>query len=184
MTIEDSKPKSNILLKIVYGYSKVLKGIVRYINLVGVIIIFLVALVTIADVVGRYLGHPVKGAYDIVQMGLVTIVFFGAAYCILVKGHIVFSLVVDRFPKKFQLILDIVARVIEIIVWAILGCEGYKFALKSNAASSILAVDLTFNHMMIPFAAIFCILILINCIIEDIVRPPKEQLEHNRRVES
>jgi TRAP-type C4-dicarboxylate transport system permease small subunit len=86
-----------------------LKSVFEKIFLAGCVILFVMMMVTVADVVGRYLRHPILGADELVGLLMVCLAATALAYCHIHKGHIRLQLLTERLPVKTQIALDIVA---------------------------------------------------------------------------
>ena len=69
--------------------ARVLQAIARGIAAVGGIVILAMMLVAVLDVALRYLFNaPLSSAYEILQLGMVLVVYCGLAWCGLTGGHI------------------------------------------------------------------------------------------------
>ena len=56
-----------------------------------------------ADVIGRYFFHrPIVGTFEITEILLAGIVFFGLAYTQRIKGHATVSLVYSHLPPRWK----------------------------------------------------------------------------------
>lgn len=72
----------------------VIRGVRRAQMMLAVIAASIIVVSTVADVVLRYgFGHPIHGAYDIVECLLVVFVFNGLSLVFLDRAHIVIDLV-------------------------------------------------------------------------------------------
>ena len=158
-------------MKIIQIYGQVTTAIAKYTNSVGITVLLAIALLTTADVICRYIKHPIPGAFEIVEAGLVTAIFFGIAYTGLVRGHISIKLLSQRLPARAQVILDIFNRSVMIVIWGVVAWQGYKFAIRTNMViSDVLEINLTPVKMLIPFGSFLFILVLIHLVIEDILQ--------------
>lgn len=87
----------------------------------------LVALGTIAvDVVGRFFGHPLYGARDIVQMAGVFVVFGGMAYAHQQGAHITVDLLESRFSPAMNRILLIAGNLAGAVVFGLIAWQLWK----------------------------------------------------------
>ena len=64
----------------------------------GVMLSFMMVL-TVADVVLRYLGRPIPGTYELVGLSGAVVIGFAIPYTSLVRGHIFVEFLIDRFEK-------------------------------------------------------------------------------------
>ncbi len=150
-------------MKVIQTYDRIVSTIVKYVNALGISVLFLLIFVTTADVVGRYLRHPIPGAFELVEMGLATAVFFGVAYTTLQRGHISIEWFVERLSPKKRLVIDAINSLLMAICWAFVGWQGYRYAMRTRMViSDVLEINLTFNKMMVPLGAFLVILILVS----------------------
>ncbi len=86
-----------------------LKTVIDRIFIAGCVVLFVMMMATVADVVGRYLRHPILGVDELVGLLMVCLASTALAYCHIHKGHIRLQLLTERLPPKAQIALDIVA---------------------------------------------------------------------------
>ena len=95
------------LSKTAYGINKAIGAISGWINNIGKVILAAMMFLTFADVFLRYVfNRPITGSYELTEYMMVIVIGFGIAYCAVVKGHITIDIVVSRFPKRAQAIVD------------------------------------------------------------------------------
>ena len=83
----------------------------------GSYVLFFMMLLTTCDVVGRYiLKLPIKGAYEITEAMMVTLVFLFLAYTQANKGHVSVDLALERMPPKIQFVIKLITQFISIIM--------------------------------------------------------------------
>ena len=96
---------------------------------VGGLAVASLILVTVADVVGRQIGWPVKGAYDLVRvLGAI------AMACALpltkaVKGHIAIEYFFQKMGARGRAAMDTVMR---LVLLALFGLLAWQFALQGQ----------------------------------------------------
>ena len=117
----------------------VLQKICSVLNVIsGVILSFLVVL-TVLNVAGRFIKHPITGNYEIVEYGFAVVVGFAIAYTAIQDRHIYVELLFDRYPQKVKTVLGIISDVIftclfTLITWRLCvdGVEAYIISEKSS----------------------------------------------------
>ncbi len=61
------------------------------------------ALLTVADVLGRYLlNRPLPGALELSEFAMALVVFFGLGSTALIGGQVVVDIAVERFPPRLR----------------------------------------------------------------------------------
>jgi TRAP-type transport system small permease protein len=79
------------------------------INILGIAVLILLTCMTVTDVVGRYFFKaPILGATEVTQYMMVAIVYLCIGWCAVQGKMIVVDLLLSRFPKRVQAILNCV----------------------------------------------------------------------------
>ena len=97
----------------------------KWINIVGAALIFSISGLVFVDVILRAFGHPIKGVNELVEVLMITAVFFGVAYAYNEKAHIGMDLITSKLTPKARLIMDFITNLLGfalfvIIVWRVL----------------------------------------------------------------
>ena len=88
----------------------------------GGYILFCMMLLTVCDVIGRYVfNSPITGAYEVTETMMVTAVFFFIAYTQTQKGHIAVDLVVIMLPRKIRVAIDIITHLMSLCILFLLA---------------------------------------------------------------
>jgi TRAP-type C4-dicarboxylate transport system permease small subunit len=132
-------------------------------RIAGIILIFLV-LTLVGDTVGRFIGYPILGSFELVQYGFALIVCFSIAYTDVEGGHIVIDLFFDRFPKTVKVIFTKISEILCIIIsiliiWRLIS-DGLN-SMSLSERSSTLQVPIFFFVLAIAFGFIILALVLI-----------------------
>ena len=116
---------------------RVLEKIARWLALAGGVLLTLLALMTVASILGRafiFAGlSPIKGDYELVEMGCAIAVFSFLPWCQMKGGHVTVDIVVDAAPsgvKAFFTLLGNIAlaAAASVIAWRLWLGVGEKFA--------------------------------------------------------
>lgn len=87
----------------------------RWLALAGGVVLAALALMTVVSILGRafiFIGlSPVKGDYELVQMGCAVAVFSFLPWCHLNRGHVTVDVLVERFPARAQAALTLLGDV-------------------------------------------------------------------------
>jgi len=81
-------------------------------------IVVLMALV-VTNIVLRFAWRPLLGTYEFVSFLSAVVISFALAYCVVQRGHIAVTLVVDRLPPRGQAIVDVIVNIISIIFFGL-----------------------------------------------------------------
>lgn len=108
-------------------YLKVLRGL----TLASGIAIIIMMLYITADVTGRYLFlSPMPASFEISQMILIFVVFWALAYVQARGEHLRLEFFIRLFPPRGQAILNILALLIGIFVFAIITWQAADWGVK------------------------------------------------------
>jgi TRAP-type C4-dicarboxylate transport system permease small subunit len=108
------------LLPIVLGINRVLDVIA------GVVLTFAMCL-TVTDVIGRTVGYPVLGAYDIVGLSGIIIIGFAVPSTSWTRsGHVYMEFVLDMLPKRGKNVLNIFTRLLCMVFFFFIGFNLFK----------------------------------------------------------
>ena len=152
----------------IYGF---IKKICTWINMVGIVIIFIIMFMLVADIVMRnFLNSFILGTYEITEMAMIAIIFCGLAYTQVNKGHVRVEMFVGFLPKKAQYVLDTVIMLASTalcgtIAWSAFG--RVKQDIAKNVATSVLKLPYyPFSFLMTVGLTIFTVLLLFETISE------------------
>jgi TRAP-type C4-dicarboxylate transport system permease small subunit len=99
-------------------------------SIVAGFILLVMIVVTMADVVLRYLGRPIVGAYEIVAFLGVAVIGFALPRASALKTHVYVDLVIDKLPVKTQKIMKIITRLLVFLMF--LGAAWYFVTMGIN----------------------------------------------------
>ncbi|MDW7650535.1 MAG: TRAP transporter small permease [Bacillota bacterium] len=90
-----------------------------------------IMLIIVANVISRRLfGSPVPGTVELVEMSGAILLALAVAYTAQVKGHIMVSVLVERFSPRTQGLIDIVISSVSLFFTYILARETFVFAAR------------------------------------------------------
>jgi len=89
------------------------------------IVLLLLALLTTADVVGRYFFNaPIIGVFDLTHFSVLIMVFLGLGYCGFRGGHVAIELLYDRLNRRTARILDRLINLIGCILFVVIAWQS------------------------------------------------------------
>lgn len=141
-----------------------LDRLVRALALLAGAVLVLMVLLTVADVVMRYVfSAPIFGAQDLAELGLLVVVFLGMAHCGRSGGHIAIDIVSERLPRRVRqpvaaAMAAIGAAALLLLAWrsVIAGQRAADFGVGSN----LLGIPLAPFHGVIAFGAALYAMVL------------------------
>lgn len=127
----------------------VLERIARGLAYTGGLVLVAIAVVTVLSITGRALISvglgPIKGDFEMVEIGCAIAVFFFLPWCQLRRGHVTVDILVDRMPRRahaaFGLIGDVCVLIAAVLIaWRLYLGFGEKFPFGSDALRATLAM--------------------------------------------
>ncbi len=142
--------------------SRAMFQITRAMAFFGGIVLAAMMFLTAADVILRYIFNaPITSAYELTELMMAIVVFFGMAYVSMRKEHIRIDFVINKFPLKGQALLDSITTFIGtctlfVITWRLVS---YSFALKAGGdVTTILRVPIyPFIWLVSISMAVYCV---------------------------
>lgn len=127
----------------------VLETVARGLAYVGGLVLVAIAIITVLSITGRALISvglgPIKGDFEMVEIGCAIAVFFFLPWCQLKRGHVTVDILVDRMPRRahagFGLIGDLCVLLASVIIaWRLYLGFGEKFPFGSDALRATLSM--------------------------------------------
>jgi len=128
----------------------------------------LMMFLTCLDVVLRYFGYPVKGAYDVVALSGAFVIALPIAYTQMQKGHIGIDFIISRFKKGPRRVIDSINCLLNVGVYAVLAWQctvyGKKLFSVGRVSESIQIPLFPFPYVVAVGCGLMGIILLIEFI--------------------
>ena len=136
----------------------------RWISGAGAVFLIPLMLITAADVVSRDLfNHPIAGVVELSGYFLAVLILLGLAYAQQVKAHVTVSIITSRLPLPVQLVLNIIATLIGLLIFLILVWQGLVVGMEERTVSDLLRVPQSPFRLLVAIAAfLVCLELLID----------------------
>jgi TRAP-type C4-dicarboxylate transport system permease small subunit len=125
LPIRATGPEESVLIRLdryVALLTRVLFGLAG-VGLVGMLLLI------VADIIGiKILSRPVPGGIEIVSFLAVVAIGGAVAYTQVVHGHVAVDFVVEKFPRRARLAIDLVMIFLSICLLALLSYYSFKYA--------------------------------------------------------
>ena len=94
--------------------------------IVASVILAAMMFLTVADVIGRYFfNSPIKGTWELVGLLLVGAGTWGLAYCQYKKGHIRVDILLVRFPRRVQSLINFISYLVGSIGFGLISWRAF-----------------------------------------------------------
>ena len=140
------------LEKFVKAIWKVAHPISSLLNYGGAGFLFILMLLVMAHVIGRYiLALPIPGSVELIEFLMVLVVFLGFAECAVQRGNVSVDLLVDQLPRKAQAVIDSLTCLLSIGIVSLITWQS-AIQVKSLWQSGLVSGALHIPHY--PFAIV------------------------------
>jgi TRAP-type C4-dicarboxylate transport system permease small subunit len=126
---------------------------------IGASMLALMMFLTAVDVCMRYVfKRPIAGAFELVGYMMAILVPFSIAYCAQEKGHVAVDLIMERFPKKIQVYVNILTTFVALIFVVTIAWQNvlYFFEIKASGLTSAVLLIPAYPFIM-PTAVAFAV---------------------------
>jgi TRAP-type C4-dicarboxylate transport system permease small subunit len=125
--------------------AKIISGGSKGANAVALTVLMVMAFFTLADVIGRSgFNKPISGAYEFTELLFVIVVALALGYSAILGSHVRIDIIVSRFPKKAQFVIDAISYFVSSAFFLI---ASWRVALQAIRVES---QDVTSGILGIP----------------------------------
>jgi TRAP-type C4-dicarboxylate transport system permease small subunit len=139
--------------------------IVNAATYIGMLIVIGMAILTGLDVGGRYLfKSPIKGAFELTEVLLSSIVAFGIAATTAAEEHITVDAFSVKLKPSVQRILKLIANFIGLLVFAVLVWQGIlsgRDSINAREQTEVLGVPISPFRLVLVFGFFLSLMVLI-----------------------
>ena len=151
---------------------KLFSGMRTLLKLMGAACLVGMTFLTCADVVGRYLGHPIFGSVELVGFMATLAAALALPYTHEMRGHIGVEIFVQTLSEKTQTIIDVCTNFVALVLFAVVTWRMFLYAGTIRRSGEV-SMSLEFpEHVIITITAV-CFLFFALTIVEEIVKTIK-----------
>src|SRR4030066_1986651 len=103
------------------GFLIRIKGLSRFLNLIAGIALTFMMLLTVADIILRFLRRPIVGTYELVAFSGAVVIGFSVPLTSWMRGHVYVDFLILRFSQKIRNVFNIITRVLVICLFLMIG---------------------------------------------------------------
>ena len=143
---------------------KIHQFISKQMKIIGAVCLFGMALLTTADVIGRFFKHPIFGSVEIVTFLAVIVVSMALPFTHEAGGHIGVELFVRRFSRKTRAAIDLFTSTLSLALFAVVAWRMFHYAASMRASGEV-SMNLQFPEYTIIYvvgcaSVVFCLSIV------------------------
>jgi TRAP-type C4-dicarboxylate transport system permease small subunit len=121
-----------------------------------------VMLLTVVDVLGRAVSHPIVGSYEMIALTGAILIGFGMPLTTTSGSHVFMEMLIDRLPKAVATGMNIATRLMCIALFAVAGVNVFRFAGELARAGE---VSPTLKIPVYPFTYVFGVCCFLQCLV-------------------
>jgi TRAP-type C4-dicarboxylate transport system permease small subunit len=144
------------------GFLRATKGLGNTLNVMGAVLLTLMMLLTVVDVILRYLGRPITGTFELMSFAGALVTGFALAQTSLDGAHVNVDILVDAISAKQKTILQVFNRLLGIGIFALLAWALFD---KGNDLYATGEVSLTLHVPYYPVAYGLSFCCLVECLV-------------------
>jgi TRAP-type C4-dicarboxylate transport system permease small subunit len=111
------------------GFVHGVEGISRFLNGVsGVSLTFLMSL-TVTDIILRFFGRPIVGAYEIVSFSGALVIGFALPFTSWARGHVYVDFLILKLPQGARKVFNIGTRCLGLWLFLMIGSRLIKYGM-------------------------------------------------------
>jgi TRAP-type C4-dicarboxylate transport system permease small subunit len=158
-------------VKLASQLARTVYSLSRWLSYVSMAATAAMMLVIAADVfMRRAFNSPIFGAYDVIKVLLVVIVFCGAAYVMVYKEHVIVDTLTRLYPKLLKRIVSLIVYVLNMLILAIICWQTLRYGISmSQAGERLVLLEIPVSPFIFIVAfgyAIFFLVVLVQFILE------------------
>ena len=132
--------------------------------------------ITCTDVLLRWFGHPLPGAFDLVTiLGAVTMAC-ALPYTTAVKGHVAVEYFFQKLPKRARSVVDALNRIVGLLLFGTICVQSVRYGLDRHAAGAV-SQTLQIPIFWIPFVIAACTAVVMLVMICHLLTPGRAVLK-------
>ena len=92
---------------------------------------------TTLDVIGRFFfNKPIKGAFELTELGLALVIFFGLGLTHLHNEHIAIDFLTEKFSQKGQAIINIIIDSFITVFMILVAWQMWEYSQRISASNT------------------------------------------------
>jgi TRAP-type C4-dicarboxylate transport system permease small subunit len=120
-------------------------------------------LLIVADIIGiKILSRPVPGGIEIVSFLAVIMIGAAVAYTQVVHGHVAVDFIVEKFPRRVKLVVDVAMIFFSVCLLALLSYYSFKYAGRLRDTGE---VSMTEKIPFYPFVYVMAVCFVVTLLV-------------------
>lgn len=134
----------------------------KVMDVVGGVVLTLMMLITVTDVILRFVGKPITGTYELVFLGGAVVIGCAIPQTSWQGGHVLVDFVLEYLPKALKKIVIVFTRILGISFFVLLGWNLFVYGTSLYNKGE---VSLTLHVPYYPVAYILGVCAFVECLV-------------------
>jgi TRAP-type C4-dicarboxylate transport system permease small subunit len=144
------------------GLHTITLRISKVMDVVGGVVLSLMMLITVTDVILRFIGKPITGTYELVFLGGAVVIGCAIPQTSWQGGHVNVDFVIEYLPRMFKKIIVVITRLMGMAFFVLLGWNLFVYGTMLHSKEE---VSLTLHVPYYPVAYILGICAFVECLV-------------------
>ena len=127
------------------------------------------AIVIIANIIGRFFQHPIVGTYEIVEVLLALVVGLPLAYLGLQGTHIAVSILTDRLSEPARTIVKMFIDIFGVFLVALIAWQLFKYGTYMRVGGEV-TETLKMPFYPVIYVLVFCFFVFFMVLLANLVK--------------
>ncbi|MFC1533437.1 TRAP transporter small permease [Thermodesulfobacteriota bacterium] len=151
-------------------FTKIIHNILRVGTAVGAAFMVAMMLLIVANVIFRLTGGVIAGSFEVSELLIVVAASFALGYAAMHRTHVDVKIVVDYFPRRWQMVVEAGMSFLAMGTWAVIAWTGIiiLFDRWDNEESVLLLIPFYPFRAVLFFGMVLITLVYLIFMIESI----------------
>ncbi len=119
------------------GFQSTISGMARFLNVVAGISLTFLMLLTVGDVILRFLKRPIVGTYELVAFSGAVVIGFSIPFTSWMRGHVYVDFLILKFSQKIRNVFHIITRCLVICLFLMIGWNLIKYGMDLRKSGEV-----------------------------------------------
>jgi TRAP-type C4-dicarboxylate transport system permease small subunit len=124
----------------------------------GLVVLTLLMLLTVSDVILRYLGRPIPGTYELVGLAGALVIGLAIPYTSLVRGHVYMEFLIERFSREKRAVVLVFTKILILLLFLAFTINLLRIGMDMAASGEVTQI-LRIPYYPVAYVAAVCCLI-------------------------
>lgn len=157
----------------------ILRTLIQVMSVVGSLAVAGLMVVTVADVIGRQVGLPVKGAYDLVRVLGAVAITCALPLTKAVKGHIAIEYFFQKMDRRGRAVVDTLMRIVLLGLFGLLTVQFIHQGLLFRDSGEVTAT-LHMPMFWVPWLAALACGVTVGITLWHLLHPGRSMMRSRR----